>query len=99
MGDGCSGGMSWTWRTFLRRPPPWEGCCDTHDELYSLGGTRYLRQAADSMLYNCVRNHGYPLIAFSMWVSVRAFGGPAWPTSYRWGFATKNKEYEESDYG
>ena len=37
--DGCSGGMSWAWRFLFRKNPPWEGCCDVHDQPYAKGGT------------------------------------------------------------
>jgi len=46
--DGCSGGMSATWKTVAEmfpgfaelheHTPPWESCCVTHDQAYHLGG-------------------------------------------------------------
>jgi len=89
--DGCSGGMSRFWRWAFGKPPPWEGCCHDHDLLYASGGPRYLRRIADRRLYACVRAGGHPAWALSMFLAVRVFGGPAWPTPWRWGF--------EQEYG
>lgn len=86
MSRGCSGGQSWLWRTFLRRPPPWEGCCDEHDYLYAAGGPAFLRRVADRRLRDCVRARGYPIQAAYMYRLVRFGGWPFWPTNYRWGF-------------
>jgi hypothetical protein len=46
--DGCSGGMSWSWRVVADRfpdfeaaqgaVPPWEACCVVHDEAYHNAG-------------------------------------------------------------
>lgn len=89
--DGCSGGMSKAWQLVLRRPPPWEGCCDDHDFLYAAGGPRYLRRIADRRLRDCVKDAGYPGWAWAMFYAVRFFGGPHfgwpfWESPFRWGF-------------
>jgi hypothetical protein len=46
--DGCSGGMSWSWRVVADlfpdfkdvqgAQPPWEACCVTHDQAYHNAG-------------------------------------------------------------
>ena len=41
--DGCSGFMSFFRRVFLRKRPPWEGCCIEHDKAYWQGGPKSLR--------------------------------------------------------
>lgn len=84
--DGCSGGMSRTWRFVFRRPPPWEGLCVDHDRKYHPGGTREERRAADRELRDAVARKGYPAIAFFMWLAIRAGGHPLLPLPWRWGF-------------
>lgn len=83
--DGCSGGMSWIWRTVFGVPPPWEGCCVVHDWHYWQGGTRADRRDADRELRRCValcaREYGWggpvvTMLAWAMWAGVRVFGGP-----------------------
>lgn len=91
--DGCSGGMSALWKKIFKSPPPWEGCCDIHDQPYAKGGTVKQRIKADVDLMICVILSGHPILAFVMWAFVR-FGGVPWlPTPWRWGFATKNRWY------
>ena len=58
--DGCSGFMSFSWRLVLRQPPPWEGCCLTHDRAYWQGGANELRLQADNELKRCVTANGHP---------------------------------------
>ena len=94
--DGCSGLMSWAWRTFVGCGPPWEGDCVVHDFAYWQGGTRAARRAADRALRDAViaKAREYALIAeclitalaWLMWAAVRIGGVPWLPTSYRWGF-------------
>lgn len=91
--DGCSGGMSATWRGIFGKAPPWEDCCDTHDIAYAKGGTREQRGVADLKLMRCVRRHGYPLVAEKMYIAVRVGGVPWAPTPYRWGFETDSWTY------
>jgi hypothetical protein len=97
--DGCSGGMSWLWRTVAGVAPPWEGACVEHDFAYWQGGTRGERRAADRALREHVlaKAGDYALIgaalmrtcAWAMWAAVRLGGGPLWPTDYRWGYGWK----------
>jgi len=56
--DGCSGFMSFFWRTVLRKPPPWEGCCFAHDKTYWQGGPKELRLKADTEVMRCVAAGG-----------------------------------------
>ena len=93
--DGCSGGMSWAWRKVLKRPPPWESCCDIHDNAYAKGGTYFARMIADVQLMQCIRENGYPRIAKLMFYAVRIGGVPWLPTPYRWGFETKSYRYKK----
>jgi hypothetical protein len=94
--DGCSGGMSWLWRTLSGAGPPWEGCCVSHDFAYWQGGTRAERREADRALRRCVHANAreYALIgqclitalAWIMWAGVRLAGGPYLPVHWRWGY-------------
>lgn len=84
--DGCSGGMSWFWRTFLRKAPPWEHHCFWHDIAYWRGGFYQDRLDADVELFRGVCNEGYPWVATLMFVAVRAGGAPFFPTPWRWGY-------------
>lgn len=84
--DGCSGGMSWFWRTFLRTPPPWEGACIRHDKAYWHGGTALDREVADRILLRSVAAQGYPVIAVLMFLAVRIGGVPWLPTPWRWNY-------------
>ncbi len=97
--DGCSGGMSAFWRAVFKRPPPWEGCCDEHDQPYAAGGTRRDRLTADDKLRACVEAKGHPIWAFLMFWGVRFGGHPLWPFPWRWGFSKKwYTPYEYPDY-
>ena len=84
--DGCSGGMSKAWRWLFDAPPPWEGCCDRHDQPYTQGGTAKQRFEADIALLRCVAQVGHPWWAIAMFIAVRLGGGPYLPTPWRWGF-------------
>ena len=84
--DGCSGLMSWAWRTVTGHGPPWEGCCVVHDRAYWAGGTWADRRAADRRLRQCVAANGHPLWAWLMWAGVRIGGTPYLPTAWRWGY-------------
>ena len=75
--DGCSGFLSLVWRTVFRVPPPWEGCCVTHDKAYWNGGETKLRLKADTRLMQCVAANGHPYWAVLMFIAVR-LGGPWW---------------------
>lgn len=83
MSDGCSGGMSFAWRKATGKPPPWQGCCEAHDESYRKGGPPDARLRADRRLRACVAEtayrNGYPRlvalsIAWSMYLGVRVGG-------------------------
>ena len=87
--DGCSGGMSDAWRKVFKHRPPWESCCDAHDQPYAKGGTAKERADADLQLMLCVARNGHPLWAVTMWVAVRVGGHPLLPTPWRWGFKQK----------
>lgn len=94
--DGCSGGMSAIWRAATGHPPPWEGCCDLHDQPYAKGGTRAERAQADKELRECVIKNGHPGWAWFMWAMVRV-GGVSWlPTPWRWGFDRKKNRKNKS---
>jgi len=95
--DGCSGGMSWFWRTFLRHPPPWEGACIEHDRAYWAGGCSLQRFKADAELGTAVHAKGYPIMAVLMFVAVRVGGHPLLPLSWRWGYGWKySRRYKKS---
>ena len=72
--DGCSGGMSKLWRLLFRKAPPWEGCCDIHDQPYASGGSAKARMIADIALLRCVALSGHPYWAIAMFVAVRIGG-------------------------
>jgi hypothetical protein len=84
--DGCSGGMSWVWRTLTGSPPPWEGACVQHDLAYWRGGTAAERRRADNNLWAAVANGGHPAIALAMYLAVRIGGHWLLPTPWRWGY-------------
>lgn len=86
--DGCSGLMSWTWRTFLGRPPIWESCCDEHDAEYEEGGCKLRRRWSDLKLRSCVAKKSIEW-AKIMYRAVRAGGHPLSPFRSRWGFGGK----------
>ncbi len=94
--DGCSGGMSKAWRKLFGKNPPWEGCCDIHDQPYARGGSWLDRLFADFDLLFCVWKGGHPIWAIVMFLGVRIGGVPWLPTPHRWGFDTKRYWY--SDY-
>lgn len=75
----------------------WGGCCVEHDRDYWKGGTYEDRLAADRRLRECVEAKGHPVIAYLMYIGVRLFGAPHWPTPYRWGY--KYKWYPSCTYG
>lgn len=91
--DGCSGGMSATWRKMFGTPPPWEGACVKHDAKYYAGGTYRDRVKADLQLMKDVSNQGYPVWGFLMYVGVRIGGGSLLPTPWRWGYGYYYKDY------
>jgi hypothetical protein len=71
-------------------------CCIIHDQEYYRGGTRDERRDSDKKLYDCVRKKkgfAHKLFAPFIWLGVRIGGLPFLPTSFRWGFGTKEKGY------
>lgn len=49
-------------------------CCVAHDQAYYNGGSERDRLAADTQMYYCIRDLGYPEDAESMFYAVRLFG-------------------------
>jgi hypothetical protein len=84
--DGCSGGMSWTWRKWTNKRLPWEDACIKHDKAYWLGGSCNDRKLADRKLRATVHANGYPRVAFLMYYAVRIFGAPYWAPTNTWGY-------------
>ncbi len=81
--DGCS--------MFPDRSPDgkvdWCDCCLAHDLVYWRGGTQEERLQADQRLKSCVeRQTGNRSLAETMFLGVRAGGGPQVNTPYRWGY-------------
>lgn len=65
----------------------WRECCVAHDIAYWKGGTRDDRRAADKALRGCVLDKGgSKALSVLMYDAVRAWGGPVFPTWYRWGY-------------
>ncbi|MCE4557189.1 hypothetical protein [Pelomonas cellulosilytica] len=66
----------------------WCDCCLAHDLAYWRGGTEAQRLDADRELRACVvRKTGNHALAETMFVGVRAGGGPQLNTPFRWGYA------------
>lgn len=81
--DGCS--------LFPDRSPQaksdWCDCCLAHDLAYWRGGTEHERFRADQALRACVeRVTQDPALARTMYLGVRAGGGPYGTTPFRWGY-------------
>ena len=71
-------------------------CCLVHDREYYYGGTRDERRDSDKKLYNCIKKKKgfhHKIFAPFIWLGVRIGGLPFLPTSFRWGFGTKEKGY------
>lgn len=71
-------------------------CCLVHDREYFYGGTRGERRESDKKLYTCIKKKKgfhHRLFAPLIWLGVRIGGLPFLPTSFRWGFGTKEKGY------
>lgn len=83
--DGCFGMMSWTWRTFLRKPFPVESCFNEHATHYEKGGCKLRRRWSDLKLRACVAQKTVPMARMMYW-AVRACGHPFSPFKSRWGF-------------
>lgn len=66
----------------------WCDCCLAHDLAYWRGGTEEQRLTADRALRTCVaQKTGNHALAETMFVGVRAGGGPQLNTPFRWGYA------------
>jgi hypothetical protein len=81
--DGCS--------LFPDRSPAmqadWCDCCLAHDLAYWRGGPEEARLQADLALKTCVEQRtGNPGLAQTMFLGVRAGGGPLVRTPFRWGY-------------
>lgn len=76
--DGCSGGVSWIYRRFLRRDTPFEYCCDEHDLAYEEGGARRDRRIADRRFRGCMIDSGRKVRAWLFWAAVRLLGWRYW---------------------
>lgn len=71
----------------LRKPDRWLHCCVKHDIAYFRGGVADLRKTADKELKTCVRKaSGSAALAETMYLGVRAGGGPEHHTDYRWAY-------------
>lgn len=80
--DGCSAGISASWRAILKRNPPFHQCCLDHDRLYAAGGSTDTRDTADHNLFTCVSQ--YDLAAATvMWLAVKFGGQPFFPLDWR----------------
>ncbi len=91
--DGCSGGVTKFWVTWIGKTPPWQGCCDTHDNTYRAGGTSDQRMQADATLFKCVKEKHGRGWAWVLWIGVRIGGTPFMPFDWRWG---GDKDYAQS---
>jgi hypothetical protein len=87
--DGCSGGLTATWRLIFRKDPPWNDLCIEHDRRYWRGGPVEDRRSADRALMAGVTMAGHPIFGFIMWVAVRIGGHPLIPLPWRWGYGWK----------
>ena len=71
--DGCSGGLSKTWKLIYGKYPPFQNCCQIHDYNYQIGGNADDRWAADIELFKCI--HEYNVFwAYVAFFAVRIFG-------------------------
>ena len=68
-------------------PADWCDCCLAHDLAYWRGGPEEARLQADLALKTCVEQRtGNPGLAQTMFLGVRAGGGPQVRTPFRWGY-------------
>ena len=68
-------------------PADWCDCCLAHDLAYWRGGPEEARLQADLALKTCVEQRtGNPGLAQTMFLGVRAGGGPLVRTPFRWGY-------------
>lgn len=76
--NGCSGGITWFYRTFLGRDIGCQYCCDEHDLAYHDGGSAADRALADYRFWACMVDSGRAGRAFLFWLAVRCFGWAYW---------------------
>jgi len=66
-------------------------CCKAHDVAYWKGGTAKERLKADQALRSCMEGMGHKNFAAIYYWTVRVFGVPMAPTTYRWGYGWEPK--------
>jgi len=76
--NGCSGGVSWFWRTVTHRVPVFERCCYRHDRAYRRGGIWSDRAQDDRDLGACVSRDD-PFAGSVMFLFVVTFGQVHYP--------------------
>lgn len=82
--DGCTL-ISWFFRYLTSETDlPFKDCCVEHDRVYYYGGDVKLRKEADKNMRECVKAHGYPVLAWIMWAFVRLLSGPQMPFPWTW---------------
>ena len=81
--DGCSLFPDGT----IKDKEKWKQCCIEHDMAYWQGGTKQDRINADIKLRDDIlRKTGNADLAKLVYNAVRTWGGPAFPSWYRWGY-------------
>lgn len=78
VGNGCSGGVTWFYKTFLGRDIGCRYCCDEHDLAYEEGGSWRDRLRADNRFFVCIWESGRRLRAVLFWATVRVGGWFYW---------------------
>lgn len=82
--DGCTV-VSQAYKFFSNgKQTPFRQCCINHDRIYYYGGDVALRKRADVNLRRCVKRHGFPILAWAMYLAVRVFSGPHMPFGWSW---------------
>jgi len=81
--DGCSLFPDGT----IKDKEKWKQCCIEHDIAYWQGGTKQDRINADIKLRDDIlKKTGNKELAELVYQAVRTWGGPAFPSWYRWGY-------------
>ncbi|MFC1462867.1 hypothetical protein ACFLQU_04595 [Verrucomicrobiota bacterium] len=81
--DGCSLFPDGT----IKEKEKWKKCCVEHDIAYWQGGTKQDRINADIKLRDDIlAKTGNKGLAEMVYQAVRTWGGPAFPSWYRWGY-------------
>ena len=76
--NGCSGGVTWFYKTFLGRDIGCRYCCDEHDMAYEEGGDWQDRLHADNRFFRCIWESGRQVRATLFWCAVRMGGWLFW---------------------